>query len=450
VENAAYAAYPSYIPMGSVVTAVTSATITISKSAMGTTSALPTQAFTQLVDVAGGVIQSYGGNAGVSGSTAGNYVNPPTAPTNAPTPKYFEFYTDAANFIVPAVCTGSISATTYTVAACASGTLAVGQYLSGVGTVGPVYITALGTGTGGAGTYTLSLAQATISSETITSTLPSIMQCLYTNGVSPALYRVAVDDSYQTSTVSTVGAGNCIPITFSTASIHKVRIELQGNMLLQHLYVYAPGSVWKASEANRVNACMFGDSYFNGGAAGSFGAENTAMQFATLAGLHPYLLSVGGTGYINSGGTNYAWTSIYRANDVLRQSCDLIVILGSVNDAGYDTTIGAAALTTWQKIRANAPNTPILIFGIQTTTSYTFDFSTTLEAALQTAYSTWGDPNSIFIPITNDPDGPWINPGNGGTYIVSSDGTHPTPPGVLFYAKKMYKGYRQWLQGISN
>jgi hypothetical protein len=66
-----------------------------------------------------------------------------------------------------AVVTGSISGTTLTVSAVASGTLAVGQTISGTGITAGTTITALGTGTGGTGTYTVSASQ-TVSSTTIT------------------------------------------------------------------------------------------------------------------------------------------------------------------------------------------------------------------------------------------------------------------------------------------
>ncbi|CAB5212696.1 Bacteriophage P22, Gp10, DNA-stabilising [uncultured Caudovirales phage] len=67
---------------------------------------------------------------------------------------------------VAAVITGSMSATTLTVTAVTSGTLYVGQTIQGAGiTVGTI-ITALGTGTGGTGTYTINNSQ-TVSSETM-------------------------------------------------------------------------------------------------------------------------------------------------------------------------------------------------------------------------------------------------------------------------------------------
>lgn len=66
-----------------------------------------------------------------------------------------------------AVVTGSIATTTLTVTAVTSGTLTVGQYISGSGVTAGTKITAFGTGTGGTGTYTVSESQ-TASSTTIT------------------------------------------------------------------------------------------------------------------------------------------------------------------------------------------------------------------------------------------------------------------------------------------
>jgi len=62
----------------------------------------------------------------------------------------------------------SISGTTLTVGGTVTGTFAVGQYLVASGITAGTYITALGTGTGGAGTYTVNSSQ-TIASTTIQS-----------------------------------------------------------------------------------------------------------------------------------------------------------------------------------------------------------------------------------------------------------------------------------------
>jgi len=63
--------------------------------------------------------------------------------------------------------TGSIATTTLTITAVASGQLFVGQTISGTGVTSGTTITAFGTGTGGVGTYTVSVSQA-VASTTIT------------------------------------------------------------------------------------------------------------------------------------------------------------------------------------------------------------------------------------------------------------------------------------------
>ena len=67
---------------------------------------------------------------------------------------------------VGAVVTGSISGTTLTVTAVTSGTLYVGQTIQGSTVTAETIITALGTGTGGAGTYTVNYSQ-TVTSRTL-------------------------------------------------------------------------------------------------------------------------------------------------------------------------------------------------------------------------------------------------------------------------------------------
>jgi hypothetical protein len=67
---------------------------------------------------------------------------------------------------VGCVFTASISTTTMTVTAITSGSLSIGQTVQGSGVTSGTIITALGTGTGGAGTYTVNRSQ-TVSSSTL-------------------------------------------------------------------------------------------------------------------------------------------------------------------------------------------------------------------------------------------------------------------------------------------
>lgn len=72
-----------------------------------------------------------------------------------------------------AVVTGSIAAAVLTVTGVTSGTLAVGQTIKGTGIAAGTRITALGTGTGGTGTYTVGIPQ-TVSSTTVTAIVPTL------------------------------------------------------------------------------------------------------------------------------------------------------------------------------------------------------------------------------------------------------------------------------------
>lgn len=66
------------------------------------------------------------------------------------------------------VFTGDISGTTLTVSAVTNGVLTVGSAISGTGITAGTKVTAYGSGTGGAGTYTVDISQ-TVASTTITS-----------------------------------------------------------------------------------------------------------------------------------------------------------------------------------------------------------------------------------------------------------------------------------------
>ena len=91
-----------------------------------------------------------------------------------------------------AVFTGSTSGTTLTVTTVSSGTIAIGQSLYGIGILPETVITALGSGTGGVGTYTINRSQ-TVASESMSSA---------TVGA-----RVTATISGTTMTVASVAAG---------------------------------------------------------------------------------------------------------------------------------------------------------------------------------------------------------------------------------------------------
>jgi len=125
------------------------------------------------------------------------------------------------NFAVSATFTASISGSTMTVTAVSVGTIAVGQVITDTDVAQYTTITALGTGTGGVGTYTVSIGQtvasselsATVSVTSITSSTSSI-QIPYTlgyNGGSP-ITSVTAKVYLGSSLVRTV-SGTSSPLT---------------------------------------------------------------------------------------------------------------------------------------------------------------------------------------------------------------------------------------------
>ena len=109
----------------------------------------------------------------------------------------------------PAVVTGSTSGTTMTVTAVTSGTLGVGQVISGGSIIAGTTINALGTGTGGTGTYTISQTQ-TVASTTITATGTGLLNnAIFSLGTSAAIDNSGntvtnnnIQDYYNPSTVT--------------------------------------------------------------------------------------------------------------------------------------------------------------------------------------------------------------------------------------------------------
>jgi hypothetical protein len=101
---------------------------------------------------------------------------------------------------------GSVSGTTLTVTLMNSGTITTGQQLFGVGVTAETVITALGTGSGGVGTYTINISQTVASATMNSAAVASVMTASIGSGV-------------QSFAVTNGGANYISPIiTFNTPS----------------------------------------------------------------------------------------------------------------------------------------------------------------------------------------------------------------------------------------
>jgi Phage stabilisation protein len=143
-----------------------------------------------------------------------------------------------------ALFTGSISGTTLTVTAITSGTIAINQALFGANVTSETVITALGTGTGGVGTYTINQTQ------TVSSTLMN----------SAAVASVLTASMSGTTMTVTVSSGTLYPgqtIQGSTVSANTI-ITALGNASVLSQTISAGGTGYAVNDTVTVLGGVYG------------------------------------------------------------------------------------------------------------------------------------------------------------------------------------------------
>jgi len=143
-----------------------------------------------------------------------------------------------------ALFTGSISGTTLTVTAVTSGTIGINQALFGLGVTNATVITALGTGTGGVGTYTVNQSQTVASGLMNTAAVASVL---------------TASMSGTTMTV-TVSSGTLFPgqtIQGSTVSANTI-ITALGNSSVLSQTIAAGGTGYAVNDTVTVLGGVFG------------------------------------------------------------------------------------------------------------------------------------------------------------------------------------------------
>lgn len=163
--------------------------------------------------------------------------------------------------------------------------------------------------------------------------------------------------------------------------------------------------------------------------------------------------SVGGTGYISAGSSGAYNCQGILANPVNQvilpqMAPSHILIAQGYNDIGQPLAAEqAAAITVWSATRALFPNAKITITDGFSQSRGPDAPALAQAAALLTAFTSWGDPNSRFIQTigpttltawcrgTISADGA-ISAGNS-CWIVGPDHIHPTPIGCDYYSRRL-------------
>jgi hypothetical protein len=230
-----------------------------------------------------------------------------------------------------------------------------------------------------------------------------------------------------------------------------IELECSRNAAFRGFRTTGLDQIWPVSDVDKVRAVWISDSLFAGSAYGPF-TQSTAQIAGTKLGWRDnWNLSIGGTGWLNPGTSSF-YTYGQRVPQALALTPDVWVFVGSINDIAYPAAqVTAAALAAFQAIRAGGSTAPIIVAGL-----WSADLAGTrtqaqliaTEAAVQAAVMQFADPlkKTWFIPIATDPLLPWITTTNNNaartgsvnvTQIVSSDNTHPTEYGTLYYAGRL-------------
>jgi hypothetical protein len=253
-----------------------------------------------------------------------------------------------------AIFTGSISGTTLTVTNVSSGTIGVGQSLFGIGVSNETIITALGTGSGGVGTYTINNSQ-TITARSMNS---SAVAATFTGSISSGVNSVTITNQgtnytnpivtfgtlwtattvvttgqqiYYGSNLYTVSTGG---ITGSTAPTHTSGSAANGTSTLTYAGVVATatvtqvgGKITEVSMANRGSGyttaptVTFADSLGGSGssATGTANLVANSLQVTSITGTLYLGQTIQGAGVtantiITSFGTGTGGVGTYNLN----------------------------------------------------------------------------------------------------------------------------------------
>lgn len=186
-----------------------------------------------------------------------------------------------------AIFTGSISGTTLTVTAMSSGTITANQSLTGIGITAETVITALGTGTGGVGTYTINISQ-TVSAESMSSTAVGARFTATVAGTTMTVSAVASGTIYLGQTVqgASVTAGTIIT-AFGTGSGATGTYTISNNHTIatpQTMYALNFSVLPSTDGAfSGANSCDIVDNYFvyNDPGTQLWGASNLLSPIST-------------------------------------------------------------------------------------------------------------------------------------------------------------------------
>lgn len=179
--------------------------------------------------------------------------------------------------------------------------------------------------------------------------------------------------------------------------------------------------------ANSVVMAVYGDSYSGDGYGGNMpgGWVNTVGRWL---GINWANRATSGAGYVQTNPEAQTFPIAAAGHPV--PDADVVVIMGSLNDAGQTpAAVHQAAAETYATVRANSPTAAVIVVGPIWPNASPYPSMWAVRDAVRTAAQEAG------LPFVDPLQEGWFN---GRPDLIRSDGWHPTVQGQEYLATKIF------------
>lgn len=276
--------------------------------------------------------------------------------------------------------------------------------------------------------------------------------------------QIEVDDQPIATNAVTVGGGGgdvYVNLDFTNAGgskTRKIRVEQMLASGIMGVQVGPTYSVWAPNSETNIRVVSIGDSI-----AGGTGLDSTApggswekVAAKLLGWVEARQIAIGGTGFTNAGSGGNTFGAALRIADAVSANPDLVIISASQNDdAASAAAITAAALAAFQAYRTALPSAPIVVQGVDASSSGPSAARLANDTAVKAAFDAWADSNSFWLPNASDPSGSWqtgtgltsATTGTGNRDRFGADAAHPNVLGHRYLGQRFANAFRSTVLG---
>lgn len=260
--------------------------------------------------------------------------------------------------------------------------------------------------------------------------------------------RFIIDGQYASLTATqpvSMNTVNYIKLTFGSRAVRHIIFEAGKQLGFRNIKVGPTSDIYLPPRIP-LRGFWQGESFMasNTGEARHNGIGGVC---ARALGIEDYWVGgVGGTGWLADSGTETTFRG--RNQDIITANPDFVFICGGHNDRTASLTEDLTAeVATWiQETRAALPYCTFFVTGPWPGDRGPDSDTIRVEAEISAGVVAANDPGTIFIPISDDPNGSWVtgtgnisaptSSGNSDVY-TDTDAVHPSAAGYVFLGERL-------------